>query len=73
MPTFARLGINRVIVGGMTLRVVPVQGLSDGLTEPVGSGFLSDDPLDRAVAQMTLDLAATGVARVPRQASARPR
>ena len=35
------------------------------LTEDVGSGLLSDDPIDRAVAQMKLDLAATGVARVP--------
>ena len=43
------------------------------LTDPVGSGLLSEDPLDRALAQMTLDLAATGVARVPRQTRALPR
>ena len=43
------------------------------LPDRVGSGFLSDDPLDRAIAQMTLDLAATGVAPVPRQLAARPR
>ncbi|HEX6151568.1 DUF222 domain-containing protein [Nocardioides sp.] len=36
------------------------------LTEQVGSGLLSDDPLDQAIAQMTLDLQATGRARVPR-------
>lgn len=35
------------------------------LTEPVGSGLLSDDPVDNAVAQMALDLQATGLARVP--------
>jgi Domain of unknown function (DUF222) len=37
------------------------------LTEPVGSGLISDDPIDRAVAQMTLELQLTGVARVPRE------
>jgi len=37
------------------------------LTEPVGSGLISDDPIDQAVAQMTLDLELTGVAHVPRQ------
>lgn len=36
------------------------------LTEHIGSGLLSEDPLDRALAQMSLDLAATGIARVPR-------
>ena len=36
------------------------------LTEPVGSGLLSEDPLDRAVAQMILDVQTTGLARVPR-------
>jgi len=36
------------------------------LTEPVGSGLLSDDPIDQAVAHMTLDLEVRGVARVPR-------
>ncbi|MGZ5400996.1 MAG: hypothetical protein ACXWDM_13395, partial [Nocardioides sp.] len=43
------------------------------LAETIGSGLMSEDPIDRAVAQMTLDLAATGVARVPRQAPAVPR
>ena len=35
------------------------------LTEPIGSGLISDDPVDRAIAQMTHDLATTGRARVP--------
>lgn len=35
------------------------------LTEEVGSGLLSDDPIDNALAQMRLDLDATGVASVP--------
>ncbi len=35
------------------------------LTEPIGSGFMSEDPIDRAVAQLTLDLATTGRAEIP--------
>jgi hypothetical protein len=35
------------------------------LSEPVGSGLLSDDPVDRAVAQMTRDLELTGLAPAP--------
>ena len=35
------------------------------LTEPIGSGLMSEDPVDRAIAQMTHDLATTGRARVP--------
>ncbi len=38
---------------------------TEELDETVGSGFLSHDPLDRAIAQMTLDLQHTGRARVP--------
>lgn len=37
------------------------------LTGPVGSGLLSDDPVDQAVALMTLELQNTGRARVPRE------
>jgi len=37
------------------------------LTEPIGSGLISDDPIDQAVAQMTLELQLTGVAHVPRE------
>jgi len=36
------------------------------LPEAVGSCLLSEDPLDYAVAQMTLDVQTTGLARVPR-------
>ena len=39
------------------------------LAEPVGSGLLSADPVDHAVARMTLDLEAIGRARVPRLAT----
>jgi len=39
------------------------------LTEPVGSGLLSDDPVDRAVATMRLELDATGHAAVPQLVS----
>ncbi len=35
------------------------------LTEPIGSGFMSDDPIDRAVAQLMLEVATTGRAHVP--------
>ena len=35
------------------------------LTEPIGSGLMSDDPLDQAVAQMTLELQLTGRASTP--------
>lgn len=35
------------------------------LSEPVGSGLMSDDPIDHAVAQMTRELALTGRARIP--------
>jgi hypothetical protein len=37
------------------------------LDEAVGSGFMSGDPIDRAIAQMTLDLQHTGRARVPHE------
>ncbi|MGZ5400252.1 MAG: hypothetical protein ACXWDM_09575 [Nocardioides sp.] len=35
------------------------------LAEPIGSGLMSEDPIDRAVAQMTLDLRRHGRARTP--------
>ena len=35
------------------------------LDDDIGSGLLSEDPLDRAVAQLTLDLRATGRACIP--------
>ena len=38
---------------------------SETLTAPVGSGLMSDDPVDRAVAQMRHDLPAHAVTRVP--------
>ncbi len=46
--------------------LVSPQGTEE-LEEHIGSGFFSDDPIDRAIAQMTLDLARTGRARVPHE------
>ncbi len=46
--------------------LVSPQGTEE-LDEPVGSGLMSDDPVDRAIAQMTLDLHHTGRARVPHE------
>lgn len=37
------------------------------LTEPIGSGLISDDPIDQAVAMLALELQRTGLARVPRE------
>ena len=45
-------------------RLVDHQG-THVLTEPVGSGLLSDDPVDRAVAQMVLDVQSSGRATTP--------
>jgi hypothetical protein len=44
--------------------LVSPQGTEE-LDEHIGSGLMSDDPIDRAIAQMTLDLQHTGRAHIP--------
>jgi hypothetical protein len=47
-------------------RMVTPQG-TEILDEAVGSGFMSEDPIDRAIAQMTLDVQQTGRAHIPEE------
>jgi hypothetical protein len=46
--------------------LVSPQGTEE-LDEHIGSGLFSPDPIDRAIAQMTLDLQRTGRARIPEE------